>query len=136
MKIRNLLLIMGSVVAVGCGHLPSVSGTYSGKLQSSSGEAMVHVTITEVRQALSGTAQASGLEFMPRSYYVIGSQADNGTVELEISLNYVSGNESGGVIGACAYHLVGSGDRAGIAGTYSTHGCANGSTGTFALTAQ
>ena len=137
MKARYLPLMLVAV-GLGCQQPPSLSGTYGGKLQSSSGEVTVQLTLTEVRKALSGSAQPTGsaLGFRPQRYYVVGSHLDDGTVELDISLNTQSGRESLVVGGACAYRLIGPADRAGMAGTYSTHICQGGSTGTFELNRQ
>ncbi len=57
-------------------------------------------------------------------------------MDLDISMSYETESNSYGRVGSCAYRLNGGGDASALAGTYFTHSCAAGSTGTFTLGRQ
>ncbi len=133
---RLLLCTLCCCLLAGCQHdPPNLSGTYAGTLESSSGVATVTVQLSEIQGALSGTAEGSGLGFQPVRYVLTGGHHDGGSVDLDISVN--SQADPYQTIGfGCAYRLNGAGDASALAGTFFTHSCDSGFTGTFHLSRQ
>jgi hypothetical protein len=136
MTLRTLTLAAYGIAMLGCQREPSsLSGTYSGRLESPAGVATVEVNLDDVGGALSGRATGTGLGFRPRIYYVTGSHED-GHLDLAISAGFEAELSALVVMGACTYNLTGQVESTVLRGGYSTRVCEEANAGTFELQRQ